>query len=73
MNKLSIMIDYSEIICGGQYRIRTRVTGLEGQHDIQTTPIAHLIEGFIVQGLWVHNITHVVHPTHLIQLVQTNP
>ena len=25
---------------GGQYRIRTRVTGLEGQHDIQTTPIA---------------------------------
>ena len=24
----------------GRYRIRTRVTGLEGQHDIQTTPIA---------------------------------
>ena len=66
------MIDYSEIICGGQYRIRTRVTGLEGQHDIQTTPIARLVEGFIVQGLRVHNVTHVVHPTHLIQLVQTN-
>ena len=25
---------------GGQYRIRTRVSGLEGHHDIQTTPIA---------------------------------
>ena len=66
------MIDYSEIICGGQYRIRTRVTGLEGQHDIQTTPIAHLVEGFIVQRLWVLNIAHVIHPAHLIQLVQTN-
>ena len=40
MNKLSIMIDYFDFLCGGQYRIRTRVTGLEGQHDIQTTPIA---------------------------------
>ena len=25
---------------GGQYRIRTRVAGLEGRHDIQTTLIA---------------------------------
>ena len=30
-------------IGGGRYRIRTRVTGLEGRHDIQTTPIARLI------------------------------
>ena len=37
------------IACGGQYRIRTRVSGLEGHHDIQTTPIAltHRMRGSI--------------------------
>ena len=30
--------NHSEENGGGRARIRTRVTGLEGQHDIQTTP-----------------------------------
>ena len=37
--------DYSPENCGGRARIRTRVTGLEGQHDIQTTPRTHAMRG----------------------------
>ena len=38
--ELSISEQDCRLFSGGQYRIRTRVIGLEGQHDIQTTPIA---------------------------------
>ena len=36
---------YSTKSGGGRARIRTRVTGLEGQHDIQTTPRTHAMRG----------------------------
>ena len=36
---------YSAENGGGRARIRTRVTGLEGQHDIQTTPRTHTFGG----------------------------
>ena len=38
--ELSISEQNYRLFSGGQYRIRTRVIGLEGQHDIQTKPIA---------------------------------
>tara|TARA_B100000035_G_scaffold310503_1_gene318409 strand:- start:507 stop:686 length:180 start_codon:yes stop_codon:yes gene_type:complete len=37
--------NHSEENGGGRARIRTRVTGLEGQHDIQTTPRTHTMRG----------------------------
>ena len=36
---------YSAENGGGRARIRTRVTGLEGQHDIQTPPRARAMRG----------------------------